>query len=226
MKYLAHEVPVLVCDCIAFIRARGLHEKGLFRKPGKREFVVQLLKEYYKRFPDLQSYSQNSYSVLNNNPLVSVRDVCSLLKMFLCDLNDKIICEETRKRFCRVLAKAKGESKERRGKLLSEVVREMEDMHGGCLSFVVEFLREIVKHEKVNGMSGDKLAICFAIPLMGGGVDVKDAVGRVDILRRLLEVEVELVMVSGEVVVENTKFTNDTSKERLAQETIARSGLF
>lgn len=51
VKYLAHEVPVLVCDCIAFIRARGLHEKGLFRKPGKREFVVQLLKEYYKRFP-------------------------------------------------------------------------------------------------------------------------------------------------------------------------------
>lgn len=41
-RYGVRSVPLVVEQCVAFIRERGIHEVGLFRQPGRASLVSEL----------------------------------------------------------------------------------------------------------------------------------------------------------------------------------------
>ena len=89
--YLDHESPIVVCDCIAFLRNRGIYKFGIFRVPGNMDMVNELKQEYNAIFDSKSAKEEDRTSILNSHkPAPSVSDVTSLLKAYFKDLTEPV----------------------------------------------------------------------------------------------------------------------------------------
>ncbi|KAL1780754.1 rho GTPase-activating protein 22 isoform X1 [Sigmodon hispidus] len=147
-KYGPRLAPLLVEQCVDFIRERGLSEEGLFRMPGQATLVRDL---------------QDSFNC-GENPLfdstTDVHTVASLLKLYLRELPEPVIPFARYEDFlscAQLLTKDEGE-----GTLeLAKQVSDLPQANYNLLRYICRFLDEVQAHSNVNKMSVQNLATVF-----------------------------------------------------------------
>ncbi|XP_033617718.1 rho GTPase-activating protein 22 isoform X5 [Fukomys damarensis] len=147
-KYGPRLAPMLVEQCVDFIRERGLAEEGLFRLPGQADLVRGL---------------QDSFDC-GEKPLfdstTDVHTVASLLKLYLRELPEPVIPFARYEDFlscAQLLTKDEGE-----GTLeLAQQVRNLPQANYNLLTYICKFLDEVQSHSDVNKMSVQNLATVF-----------------------------------------------------------------
>ncbi|XP_036055727.1 rho GTPase-activating protein 22 isoform X3 [Onychomys torridus] len=153
-KYGPRLAPLLVEQCVDFIRERGLSEEGLFRMPGQANLVR-----------DLQdSFDCGEKPLFDRSPFcpstTDVHTVASLLKLYLRELPEPVIPFARYEDFlscAQLLTKDEGE-----GTLeLAKQVSNLPQANYNLLRYICRFLDEVQAHSNVNKMSVQNLATVF-----------------------------------------------------------------
>ncbi|XP_045426645.1 rho GTPase-activating protein 22 isoform X3 [Pipistrellus kuhlii] len=147
-KFGPRLAPLLVEQCVDFIRARGLSEEGLFRLPGQATLVRDL---------------QDAFDCGEKPRFDSTTDVhtvASLLKLYLRELPEPVVPFARYEDFlscAQLLTKDEGE-----GTLeLAKQVSSLPLANYNLLSYICKFLDEVQSHSDVNKMSVQNLATVF-----------------------------------------------------------------
>uniref|UniRef100_U3JSS0 Rho GTPase-activating protein 24 n=1 Tax=Ficedula albicollis TaxID=59894 RepID=U3JSS0_FICAL len=147
-RYGHRLAPMLVEQCVDFIRQRGLKEEGLFRLPGQ----ANLVKELQDAFDcgEKPSFDSNT----------DVHTVASLLKLYLRELPEPVVPYAKYEDF---LSCAKMLSKEEETGLkeLVKQVKNLPAVNYNLLKYICRFLDEVQSYSGVNKMSVQNLATVF-----------------------------------------------------------------
>ncbi|XP_028599485.2 rho GTPase-activating protein 24 isoform X2 [Podarcis muralis] len=147
-RYGNHLAPMLVEQCVDFIRLRGLKEEGLFRLPGQANLVKELQ----------DAFDCGEKPLFDRN--TDVHTVASLLKLYLRELPEPVIPYAKYEDF---LACAKLLSKEEETGLneLVKQVKSLPPVNFNLLKYICRFLDEVQSYSGVNKMSVQNLATVF-----------------------------------------------------------------
>nr|XP_028599483.1 rho GTPase-activating protein 24 isoform X1 [Podarcis muralis]XP_028599484.1 rho GTPase-activating protein 24 isoform X1 [Podarcis muralis] len=147
-RYGNHLAPMLVEQCVDFIRLRGLKEEGLFRLPGQANLVKELQ----------DAFDCGEKPLFDRN--TDVHTVASLLKLYLRELPEPVIPYAKYEDF---LACAKLLSKEEETGLneLVKQVKSLPPVNFNLLQYICRFLDEVQSYSGVNKMSVQNLATVF-----------------------------------------------------------------
>ncbi|XP_051897305.1 rho GTPase-activating protein 22-like [Pristis pectinata] len=147
-KFGRHLAPLLVEQCVDFIREHGLNEEGLFRMPGQANLVK-----------DLQdSFNCGEKPLFDKN--TDVHTVASLLKLYLRELPEPVIPFAKYEDFlscAQLLAKDKEEGVQE----LIKQVTGLPQANYNLLKYICRFLDEVQSYSSVNKMSVQNLATVF-----------------------------------------------------------------
>ncbi|KAM9379598.1 rho GTPase-activating protein 22 [Phaethornis superciliosus] len=147
-KYGQRLAPLLVEQCVDFIRERGLKEEGLFRMPGQANLVK-----------DLQdSFDCGEKPLFDSN--TDVHTVASLLKLYLRELPEPVIPFANYEDFLscgQLLSKDEGEGTQE----LVKQVKNLPRANYNLLKYICKFLDEVQAHSSINKMSVENLATVF-----------------------------------------------------------------
>lgn len=140
--------PMLVEQCVDFIRQWGLREEGLFRLPGQ----ANLVKELQDAFDcgEKPSFDCNT----------DVHTVASLLKLYLRELPEPVIPFHKYEEFLGC-AKLLGKDDEMGMKELRKLVESLPPVNYNLLKYICRFLDEVQSYSGVNKMSVQNLATVF-----------------------------------------------------------------
>ncbi|XP_048365359.1 rho GTPase-activating protein 24 isoform X1 [Sphaerodactylus townsendi] len=147
-RYGNHVAPMLVEQCVDFIRLRGLKEEGLFRLPGQANLVKELQ----------DAFDCGEKPLFDRN--TDVHTVASLLKLYLRELPEPVIPYSKYEDF---LSCAKLLSKEEETGL-NELVKQVKSLpvvNYNLLKYICRFLDEVQSYSAVNKMSVQNLATVF-----------------------------------------------------------------
>lgn len=147
-RYGNHLAPMLVEQCVDFIRLRGLQEEGLFRLPGQANLVKELQ----------DAFDCGEKPLFDRN--TDVHTVASLLKLYLRELPEPVIPYSKYEDF---LSCAKMLSKEEETGL-NELVKQVKSLplvNYNLLKYICRFLDEVQSYSGVNKMSVQNLATVF-----------------------------------------------------------------
>ncbi|KAK2819277.1 hypothetical protein Q5P01_024838 [Channa striata] len=140
--------PMLVEQCVDFIRQWGLQEEGLFRLPGQ----ANLVKELQDAFDcgEKPSFDCNT----------DVHTVASLLKLYLRELPEPVIPFSKYEEFLSC-AKLLSRDDEMGTKELRRLVESLPPVNYNLLKYICRFLDEVQSYSGVNKMSVQNLATVF-----------------------------------------------------------------
>ncbi|GAA6220007.1 rho GTPase-activating protein 22-like isoform X3 [Lates japonicus] len=144
-KFGPRLAPLLVEQCVDFIRERGLDEEGLFRMPGQANLVKELQ----------EAFDCGDKPLFDSN--TDVHTVASLLKLYLRELPEPVIPFSKYEDFltCAQLL-AKDEEEE-----LGKQVSTLPLPNYNLLKYICKFLDEVQSHCSENKMSVQNLATVF-----------------------------------------------------------------
>ncbi|KAJ8248403.1 hypothetical protein GJAV_G00241660 [Gymnothorax javanicus] len=169
--------PLLVEQCVDFIRAHGLDEEGLFRMPGQ----ANLVKELQDAFDCGEKPHFNSTT--------DVHTVASLLKLYLRELPEPVIPFSNYPDF---LTCAQLLTKEERAGIeeLEKQVKTLPQANYSLLKYICKFLDEVQTHSNQNKMSIQNLATVFGPnilrPKMGDPKSMMEGTSQVQHLMMVL----------------------------------------
>ncbi|XP_071362155.1 rho GTPase-activating protein 24-like isoform X2 [Trachinotus anak] len=146
-RYGVRLVPLVVEQCVTFIRERGMHEVGLFRQPGQ----ASLVKELQQAFDAGERPSFDS---------TDVHTVASLLKLYLRQLPEPLVPYNHYQDFLICGQKLRGDRTQGLGELRS-LLQELPVANFNLLNFICQFLNEVQSYSGSNKMSDQNLATVF-----------------------------------------------------------------
>lgn len=141
-------VPVLVEQCVCFIREHGLKEEGLFRAPGQTNHVRELQ----------DAFDRGEKPVFDSS--TDVHTVASLLKLYIRELPEPIIPFSKYTQFlscAQLLTKDKDMGVVELGKNVTSLPQ----VNYNLLKYICKFLDEVQSHANENKMSVQNLATVF-----------------------------------------------------------------
>ncbi|KAK2828432.1 hypothetical protein Q5P01_019466 [Channa striata] len=147
-RYGIRLIPLVVEQCVNFIRERGLHEVGLFRQPGRTSQV----RELQEAFDAGERPSFDSST--------DVHTVASLLKLYLRQLPEPLVPYSHYKDFLLCGQKLKSDRSLGLGELRS-LLHELPVANFNLLNFICQFLSEVHSYSGSNKMSDQNLATVF-----------------------------------------------------------------
>ncbi|XP_052426901.1 rho GTPase-activating protein 22 [Carassius gibelio] len=147
-KFGPRLAPLVVEQCVDFIREQGLDEEGLFRMPGQ----ANLVKELQEAFDcgDKPQFDSDT----------DVHTVASLLKLYLRELPEPVVpfCKYEDFLTCaQILARDEDEGIQELGKLVTTLPA----ANYNLLKYICKFLDEVQSHENENKMGVQNLATVF-----------------------------------------------------------------
>ncbi|XP_061887274.1 rho GTPase-activating protein 24 [Entelurus aequoreus] len=140
--------PMLVEQCVDFIRQRGLHEEGLFRLPGQANLVKELQ----------EAFDCGEKPLFDCN--TDVHTVASLLKLYLRELPEPVIPFHKYEDFLSC-TKLLGKDDDAGTKELRKLVQGLPPVNYNLLKYICRFLDEVQSYSGVNKMSVQNLATVF-----------------------------------------------------------------
>ncbi|XP_039634946.1 rho GTPase-activating protein 24 isoform X4 [Perca fluviatilis] len=206
--------PMLVEQCVDFIRQWGLREEGLFRLPGQ----ANLVKELQDAFDcgEKPSFDCNT----------DVHTVASLLKLYLRELPEPVVPFQKYDDFL-ACAKLLSKDDEMGMKELRKLVENLPPVNYNLLKYICRFLDEVQSYSGVNKMSVQNLATVFGpnilrpkvedpVAIMEGTVLVQQLmavlIGRHDVLFPLDEDSpTVLELVNNNIELQQRQATTTTS---------------
>lgn len=147
-KFGPRLAPLLVEQCVDFIRERGLDEEGLFRMPGQANLVKELQ----------EAFDCGDKPLFDSN--TDVHTVASLLKLYLRELPEPVIPFSKYEDFltcAQLLAKDEEEGVQELGKQVANLPLPNYNL----LKYICKFLDEVQSHCNENKMSVQNLATVF-----------------------------------------------------------------
>ncbi|XP_031699493.1 rho GTPase-activating protein 22 [Anarrhichthys ocellatus] len=147
-KFGPRLAPLLVEQCVDFIRERGLDEEGLFRMPGQANLVKELQ----------EAFDCGDKPLFDSN--TDVHTVASLLKLYLRELPEPVIPFSKYEDFlscAQLLAKDEEEGVQE----LEKQVNTLPLPNYNLLTYICKFLDEVQSHCIENKMSVQNLATVF-----------------------------------------------------------------
>ncbi|XP_049614320.1 rho GTPase-activating protein 22 isoform X2 [Syngnathus scovelli] len=147
-KFGPRLAPLLVEQCVDFIRERGLDEEGLFRMPGQANLVKDLQ----------EAFDCGDKPLFDSN--TDVHTVASLLKLYLRELPEPVIpfCKYEDFLTCaQLLSKDEEEGVQELGKQVNTLPLPNYNL----LKYICKFLDEVQSHCNENKMSVQNLATVF-----------------------------------------------------------------
>ncbi|XP_077359933.1 rho GTPase-activating protein 22 isoform X2 [Festucalex cinctus] len=147
-KFGPRLAPLLVEQCVDFIRERGLDEEGLFRMPGQANLVKDMQ----------EAFDCGDKPLFDSN--TDVHTVASLLKLYLRELPEPVIpfCKYEDFLTCaQLLAKDEEEGVQELGKQVNTLPLPNYNL----LKYICKFLDEVQSHCNENKMSVQNLATVF-----------------------------------------------------------------
>ncbi|XP_041915533.1 rho GTPase-activating protein 24 isoform X3 [Alosa sapidissima] len=147
-RYGNKMAPMLVEQCVDFIRQWGLQEEGLFRLPGQ----ANLVKELQDAFDcgEKPSFDCNT----------DVHTVASLLKLYLRELPEPVIPFAKYEEFL-ACTKLFSKDQDTGMKELKNQVESLPPVNYNLLKYICRFLDEVQSYSGVNKMSVQNLATVF-----------------------------------------------------------------
>ncbi|XP_076606041.1 rho GTPase-activating protein 22-like [Chaetodon auriga] len=147
-RYGVRLVPLVVEQCVTFIRERGLHEVGLFRQSGQ----ASLVKELQEAFDAGERPSFDSST--------DVHTVASLLKLYLRQLPEPLVPYSRYQEFLLCAQKLSSDRALGLGELRN-LLCELPVTNFNLLRFICQFLNEVQSYSSSNKMSSQNLATVF-----------------------------------------------------------------
>ncbi|XP_073335082.1 rho GTPase-activating protein 24 [Pagrus major] len=147
-RYGVRLVPLVVEQCVTFIRERGLHEVGLFRHSGQ----ASLVKELQEAFDAGERLSFDSST--------DVHTVASLLKLYLRQLPEPLVPYRRYQEFLLCGQKLSTDRTLGLGRLRN-LLHELPVANFNLLNFICQFLNEVQSCASINKMSCQNLATVF-----------------------------------------------------------------
>ncbi|XP_069373297.1 rho GTPase-activating protein 22 isoform X5 [Paralichthys olivaceus] len=147
-KFGPRLAPLLVEQCVDFIRERGLDEEGLFRMPGQANLVKDLQ----------EAFDCGDKPLFDSN--TDIHTVASLLKLYLRELPEPVIPFSKYEDFltcAQLLAKDEEEGVQELGNQVSTLPLP----NFNLLKYICKFLDEVQSHCTENKMSVQNLATVF-----------------------------------------------------------------
>ncbi|XP_053731932.1 rho GTPase-activating protein 22 isoform X2 [Synchiropus splendidus] len=142
------QVPVLVEQCVCFIRESGLKEEGLFRAPGQTNLVRELR----------DAFDRGEKPVFDST--TDVHTVASLLKLYIRELPEPVIPFSKYTQFLSC-APLLTKDKETGVVELCKQVNCLPQVNYNLLEYICKFLYEVQSHANENKMSVQNLATVF-----------------------------------------------------------------
>uniref|UniRef100_A0A8C9XLM3 Rho GTPase activating protein 22 n=1 Tax=Sander lucioperca TaxID=283035 RepID=A0A8C9XLM3_SANLU len=141
-------VPVLVEQCVCFIREHGLKEEGLFRAPGQTNHVRELQ----------DAFDRGEKPVFDST--TDVHTVASLLKLYIRELPEPIIPFS---KYTQFLSCAQLLTKDKAMGIieLGKQVKSLPQVNYNLLTYICKFLDVVQSHSNENKMSVQNLATVF-----------------------------------------------------------------
>ncbi|KAJ8266000.1 hypothetical protein GJAV_G00124080 [Gymnothorax javanicus] len=147
-RYGEHMAPLVVEQCVAFIREHGLQEVGLFRQPGQ----ATLVKELQEAFDAGEKPSFDGST--------DVHTVASLLKLYLRELPEPVVPFSRYQDF--LLCGEHILSDRKQGLLeLKRLLHDLPLANFNLLHYICRFLNEVQTFSSSNKMSTQNLATVF-----------------------------------------------------------------
>ncbi|XP_055963052.1 rho GTPase-activating protein 8 [Sorex fumeus] len=152
-------IPPVLRFTVTYLREKGLHTKGLFRKPASIQSVreVQRLYNQGKRV-DLDAYGD-------------VHVAAATLKAFLRELPQPLLTDEVLEQILGIT----GVASSLRVTRCRQIAQSLPEHNHAVLSYLVGFLHEVSRESLTNGMSSSSLARVFALNLLWRGSAELDA---------------------------------------------------
>ncbi|XP_041657974.1 rho GTPase-activating protein 24-like [Cheilinus undulatus] len=147
-RYGVRLVPLVVEQCVTFIRDRGLHEVGLFRQPGQASLVKELQEAFDAG--ERPSFDSNT----------DVHTVASLLKLYLRQLPEPLVPYRRYQDFLVCGQKLLNDRPRGLGELRS-LLHELPVANFNLLNFICQFLNDVQSYSSSNKMSSQNLATVF-----------------------------------------------------------------
>ncbi|KAK5850489.1 hypothetical protein PBY51_001367 [Eleginops maclovinus] len=148
-KFGPRLAPLLVEQCVDFIRERGLDEEGLFRMPGQANLVKELQ----------EAFDCGDKPLFDSN--TDIHTVASLLKLYLRELPEPVIPFSKYEDFltcAQLLAKDEEEGVQELGRQVNTLPLPNYNL----LTYICKFLDEVQSHCGENKMGVQNLATVFA----------------------------------------------------------------
>ncbi|KAM9847320.1 rho GTPase-activating protein 22 [Aulostomus maculatus] len=142
------QVPVLVEQCVCFIREHGLEEEGLFRAPGQTNHVRELQ----------DAFDRGEKPLFDST--TDVHTVASLLKLYIRELPEPVIPFSKYTQFLSC-AQLLTKDKEMGITELAKQVKSLPQVNYNLLKYICKFLDEVQSHCNENKMSVQNLATVF-----------------------------------------------------------------
>ncbi|KAG9341097.1 hypothetical protein JZ751_019851 [Albula glossodonta] len=147
-KFGQRLAPLLVEQCVDFIREQGLDEEGLFRMPGQANLVKELQ----------DAFDCGDKPLFNSN--TDVHTVASLLKLYLRELPEPVIPFAKYQDFL-TCAQLLAKDEEAGIEELEQQVKTLPQANYNLLKYICRFLDEVQSHSNENKMSVQNLATVF-----------------------------------------------------------------
>nr|XP_020453984.1 rho GTPase-activating protein 25-like isoform X2 [Monopterus albus] len=147
-RYGMRLVPLVVEQCVTFIRDHGLHEVGLFRQPGQ----ASLVRELQEAFDAGERPSIDSST--------DVHTVASLLKLYLRQLPEPLVPYSYYQDFLLCAQKLKSDRTLGLGELRN-LLSGLPFANFNLLNFICQFLNEVQSYSYSNKMNDQNLATVF-----------------------------------------------------------------
>ncbi|XP_061088914.1 rho GTPase-activating protein 22 isoform X2 [Conger conger] len=148
-KKFGHRLaPLLVEQCVDFIREQGLNEEGLFRMPGQANLVKELQ----------DAFDCGDKPIFDSN--TDVHTVASLLKLYLRELPEPVVPFAKYQDFL-TCAQLLGKDEEEGIQELMKQVKSLPQANYNLLKYICKFLDEVQSHSSENKMSVQNLATVF-----------------------------------------------------------------
>ncbi|KAJ8418165.1 hypothetical protein AAFF_G00138740 [Aldrovandia affinis] len=140
--------PLLVEQCVDFIRDQGLDEEGLFRMPGQANHVKELQDAF--DCGDKPLFTSNT----------DIHTVASLLKLYLRELPEPVVPFAKYQDFL-TCAQLLAKDEEAGIEELGQQVKTLPQANYNLLMYICKFLDEVQSHASENKMSVQNLATVF-----------------------------------------------------------------
>ncbi|CAG5870554.1 unnamed protein product [Menidia menidia] len=141
-------VPLVVEQCVTFIRERGLSEVGLFRQPGRTSLVKELQ----------EAFDSGERPTFDGS--TDVHTVASLLKLYLRQLPEPLVPYSSYQDFLLCGRKLSSDRTLGLGELRN-LLQELPVANFNLLKFICQFLNEVQSYSNTNRMSVQNLATVF-----------------------------------------------------------------
>ncbi|XP_043924878.1 rho GTPase-activating protein 24-like isoform X2 [Protopterus annectens] len=175
-RYGDKVAPMIVEQCVGFIRKQGLQEVGLFRLPGQANLVK-----------DLQdAFDAGEKPTFDSN--TDVHTVASLLKLYLRELPEPVIPFSKYEDFL-LCAKLLTHNKEEGLEELKRLLKDLSAVNLNLLQYICRFLDEVQSYSNVNKMSIRNLATVFGPNILRPKVeDPETIIGGTALVQQLMAV--------------------------------------